>query len=51
MIEATQYQLGIDKIVDINETLISKKRKYNRGRIVKQKPLFGMIKREGGSFI
>ena len=41
---------GNDRIVEVDETLVAR-RKYNRGRIVEQKWLFGMINREGGDFI
>ena len=43
--------LGQDSVVEIDETLIAKKRKYERGRIVQQQWLFGALERESGNFI
>ena len=40
--------LGYENAVEIDETLIAKKRKYNRGREVNPQWLFGAIEREGG---
>lgn len=40
--------LGNESIVEIDETLIAKKRKYNKGREVNAQWLFGAIEREGG---
>ena len=39
--------LGNESVVEIDETLIAKKRKYNRGRVVNQQWLFGAIERDG----
>lgn len=47
-IERIRQPIGNNSIVEIDETLIAKKRKYNRGRIVTQQWLFGAIERDGG---
>ena len=39
------------RVVEIEETLIAKKRKYNRGRVNDQQWLFGAIERNGGMAI
>lgn len=41
--------IGSDNPVEVDETVISK-RKYNRGRLVKEQWLFGGIERDSGNF-
>ncbi|KAG0430526.1 hypothetical protein DMUE_5657, partial [Dictyocoela muelleri] len=47
-INSTFVKLGNEGIVEIDETLISR-RKYNRGRFVEQQWLFGAIERNAGN--
>lgn len=37
--------------MEIDETLVAKKRKYNRGRLVDQQWLFGALERDSGQFV
>ena len=43
--------LGDESIAEIDESLVAKKRKYNRGREVNAQWLFGAIESEGGHLL
>jgi IS1 family transposase/transposase-like protein len=49
-IEATQPVLGGETVVEIDETVVAR-RKYNRGRMVEQRWLFGAIERGNGNLL